>query len=315
MPRILLFIALAALFSTVGQASEQLTGIACRSVHLGYSAPESVLFYNEITVEESAPGTYFMVCGFGRGYFGIQQLADDRKVVLFSVWDPGSQNNPNSVPEERRVKVLGQGEGVRVRRFGGEGTGGQSFYDYDWKVGETYRFVVSSRRDGERTVFTGYVYLPDEERWQQMATFSTLGKGQLIRGCYSFVEDFRRNRESTKQTRKANFGNGWVQTADGTWHSLAKARFTADGNKAVNIDAGKVEGDFFLATGGDITNEGTPLWDHMELEAKHFKQPEDLPDFKDLPEPAPEEKAAEEKQPEPPKTETPTETEPATPAE
>ncbi|HVJ69767.1 MAG TPA: DUF5077 domain-containing protein, partial [Caulifigura sp.] len=54
-------------------ADERLAGVACRSVHLGFSAMEPVAFYNEVTVQSSAPGTYFMVCGWSRGYFGIQE--------------------------------------------------------------------------------------------------------------------------------------------------------------------------------------------------------------------------------------------------
>ncbi len=52
------------------------TPVACRSVHLFYSAPEGLAFYNEVTVGQSAAGTYFMACGFDLGYFGIQQSAD-----------------------------------------------------------------------------------------------------------------------------------------------------------------------------------------------------------------------------------------------
>ena len=52
---------------------------------------------------------------------GIQ----DRKWVLFSIWDKTStDDNPNASPDDL-VKVLAHGEGVTVRRFGGEGTGGQ----------------------------------------------------------------------------------------------------------------------------------------------------------------------------------------------
>ena len=67
---------------------------ACRSVHLWYTGPEAIAFYNEVTVEKSAPGTYFMACGFGGGYFGIQELGNGKKVVLFSVWEPDIGNNP-----------------------------------------------------------------------------------------------------------------------------------------------------------------------------------------------------------------------------
>src|SRR5262249_353112 len=86
-------------------ADERLAGIACRSVHLGYPAGEGAAFYNELTVEKSAPGTYFVACGFNMGYFGIQELANGKKVVLFSVWDPGQQNDPKQVATDRQVKV------------------------------------------------------------------------------------------------------------------------------------------------------------------------------------------------------------------
>src|SRR5437879_3055372 len=59
-----------------------------RSVHLHYPAPAADAFYNELTVEKSVPGCYFMACGFGNGYFGIQEQSRGGKAVLFSVWDP-----------------------------------------------------------------------------------------------------------------------------------------------------------------------------------------------------------------------------------
>src|SRR5262249_31296271 len=61
---------------------------AARSVHLWWSAPEGSDFYNEARVEQSVPGSYFMACGWNTGYFGIQELGDGKKIVLFSVWDP-----------------------------------------------------------------------------------------------------------------------------------------------------------------------------------------------------------------------------------
>jgi len=60
------------------------------------------------------------------------------------VWDPGGQNNQASVPTERRVESLYSAKDVRVRRFGGEGTGAQSFFTYGWKIGQTYKFMVQA---------------------------------------------------------------------------------------------------------------------------------------------------------------------------
>ena len=251
------------LVGLTGRADERLKGIACRSVHLGFPAGEAVAFTNEVTVEKSADGTYFMVCGWGKGYFGMQELANGKKVILFSVWDPASGDNPKNVPEEKRVKLLYQGESVRVKRFGNEGTGGQSFFDYDWKIGQTYRFLVTARREGtERTAYAGYFYVPEKHEWKHLVTFSTLTKGELLRGCYSFIEDFRRNKISATKVRKARFTNGLVKLAKGDWVPLEKARFTADANPVLNIDAGPIHEGFFLATGGDTQNH-TKLCDIM----------------------------------------------------
>jgi hypothetical protein len=35
------------------------------------------VFYNELTVERSTPGSYFMACGFTGGYLGIQDLPEE----------------------------------------------------------------------------------------------------------------------------------------------------------------------------------------------------------------------------------------------
>ena len=122
---------------------------AARSVHLGYPAPDAVLFYNEMTVLESTPGSYFMAAGWNTGYFGIQELDNGRKVILFSVWDPTKGDDPSAVKQEERVECLHTPD-VRIRRFGGEGTGGQCMGSFDWKIGETHRFAVTAVADARR---------------------------------------------------------------------------------------------------------------------------------------------------------------------
>ncbi|HEY2910491.1 MAG TPA: DUF3472 domain-containing protein, partial [Gemmataceae bacterium] len=258
-------------------ADEKLKGIACRSVHLGYPAAEGVAFYNEVAVEKSADGTYFMVCGWSKGYFGMQELASGKKLLLFSVWDPAAGQDAKKVPEGKRVKLLHKGDGVRVGRFGNEGTGGQSFFDFNWKIGETYRFLVTAAADGpDRTAYAGYFYLPEKKAWKHLVTFSTLTKGERLRGCYSFIEDFRRNKVSATKERRATFGNGWIKTAKGEWLPLEKARFTADSNPVLNIDAGAKDQRFFLATGGEVTNATTRLRETM-TRTKGPASPTDLP--------------------------------------
>lgn len=263
-------------------ADEKLKGIACRSVHLGYTAEAGTAFYVEATVRHSAKGTYFCAIGFNSGYFGIQELANGKKLAIFSVWDPTTGNDPKTVPEEKRVKTLHQGEGVRVGRFGGEGTGGQSFFDFDWKNGDTYRFFVTCEPDGkDRVAFAGRLYLPEKKEWKHLVTFSTLTSKKTLGGYYSFVEDFRRNKISTTEVRSAEYGNAWVKSAkDGEWKPVTTARFTADSNPVTNIDAGltKSKALFFLTTGGETANTTTKLRDLITL-PKDAKPslPKDLP--------------------------------------
>lgn len=259
------------------RADEKLKDIACRSVHLGFPAPDGVAFYNEVTVEKSAVGSYFMVCGWDAGYFGMQELGNGKKLLLFSVWD-SEKNDPNAVAEEQRVKLLQRDEKMRIGRFGGEGSGGQSFFDYDWKIGETYRFMVTAKIADQRTEYSGYFFVPEDKAWKHLVTFSTITRGRPLRGYYSFIEDFKRDRVSATKPRTAYFGPGWVQAQNGEWSPLVRARFTADSNPVTNINAGVKDERFFLATGGETENSGTRLKDFATLpEAAHRKAPADLP--------------------------------------
>jgi len=247
---------------------------AARSVHLAYQAPDAALYYNEVTVEQSQKGSYFCVCGFNHGYFGIQERNDD-KVVIFSVWDPGRQDNPNAVEEDRRVQMLYKDDAVKTGRFGGEGTGGQSFLTYDWKAGQTYKFLVAARNSDDRTEYAAYFYLNEESRWKHLVTFSTITGGDALKGYYAFIEDFRRDVKSVSEVRRARFTNGWIKTGQGQWMPLTRARFTADGNPLMTIDAGAVEGGFFLQTGGPTVNQ-TPLWSTMDRLPQGITVPEEF---------------------------------------
>jgi hypothetical protein len=256
------------------RADERLEGVACRSVHLSYTAPEGVAFYNDVTVDRSAPGTYFCACGWDKGYFGIQELGNGKKLVIFSVWD-SEQNNPKSVAEDRRVKLLHKDEKVRTGRFGGEGTGGQSFLDYDWKPGLTYRFLLSAKVNGDRTEYSGFFRAADEPAWKHLVTFSTLTGGKNLGGYYSFVEDFKRDKVSATKVRTARYGTAWVKTVKGGWEAVTKAKFTADRNPVTNINAGVKDGRFFLATGGETTNADTKLNESMQLPPDDKRTPPD----------------------------------------
>lgn len=232
---------------------------AARSVHLGYSGPPGHLFYVEMIIDQSVNGSYFMACGWNTGYFGLQQLnSETNKVVIFSVWDPTKGDNPNAVQTQDRVEVLHAGAGVRIKRFGGEGTGGQCMAPFAWRIGETNRFAIQAETNDLKTAYTAWVFDRGSNGWRKLATFRTRTGGKPLRGYYSFVEDFRRDYRSANEVRRARFGAGWVRGTEGDWKPLTRARFTASGAKweaKENINAGAQGGWFYLATGGETKRQ------------------------------------------------------------
>lgn len=251
------YCALLALSATIAtpaiSAAEPVALRAARSVHLSYPSPAATFFYNEVVVERSVNGSYFMACGWNTGYFGIQQLdRPDDKVVLFSVWDPTKGDDPAAVSTEDKVEVLYQAPDVRIKRFGGEGTGGQCMWKHKWLVDETNCFLIGAESEGGKHAYTAWFWT--ERAWKKLATFRTRTAAPM-KGFYSFIEDFRRDGKSVFDSRRARFGNGWVRALDGKYLALASARFTASNaewESKENIDAGVEQGEFFLETGGQI---------------------------------------------------------------
>jgi Domain of unknown function (DUF3472)/Domain of unknown function (DUF5077) len=270
------------LFVLLGLAAASLQGAeptAACSIHFGWPAPASMWFYNEATVRESTPGSYFMVCGWNTGYFGIQELGDGRKVAIFSVWDPAKGDNPENVPLEQRVEVLHEGKGVEVSRFGGEGTGGKSMTRFNWKMGEKVRCIVQAKVEGEKTAYAGWLYQPAQREWKHLVTFRVKTGGKQLSGLYSFVEDFRRDTKSVKEERRCEFGNGWVRTVDGGLQAITEGRFTCSRakNEAQDlINAGQAESALFLANGGKVKRVAE-VGSTLKLPVVSSAPPQDLP--------------------------------------
>jgi hypothetical protein len=251
------------------------------SVHLGYPIPADakvVAFTNEVTVKTDPIWSYYMACGFRRGYFGIQVNSPTERRIIFSIWDSGNEGVDRSkVAPTDRVQLMAKGPGVVASDFGNEGTGGHSHLVYPWKTGATYRFLVTARPDGTHTLYSGYFFFPERKAWGLIASFRAPKDGDTLRGLYSFNEDFAGG--NGQKRRLAEFGPQWIETADGKWTELLTARFTHDATgKADRTDyaagVGK-DGRFTLSNGGFV---GMPirLGDTFARPATH-KPPTDLP--------------------------------------
>ena len=228
------------------------------SVHLAYPVPKGTEvngFYCEMTGIDDPVHSYYMACGWHRGYFGMQVNSDTERRIIFSVWDSGNEGvDRKKVADVDRVQLLAKGEEVHSGSFGNEGTGGHSHLKFQWKTGDKQRFFVTAEPvDKTFTVFTGYYFRPDLNKWMLISSWKAPKEGGYLRGLYSFSENFVGRNGHLR--RKALYGNQWLQTSDGKWLEQVEAKFSHDGTgKEDRLDRsmGLEGGQFFLSHGGFV---------------------------------------------------------------
>jgi len=225
------------------------------SVHLMYPVPDGAdveAFYCEVTAVEDPTTTFYMACGWHRGYFGMQVNSPTERRIIFSVWDSGNETQDRKkVGDENRVKLIGKGEGVFTGDFGNEGTGGHSHLKTMWKTGEKQRFVVTAKPIDKATVFSGYWFQPEQQKWMLISSWKAPKEGGWMRGVHSFSENF--GGSNGHLLRKARYGNQWIRTPDGKWMELTTAKFSHDPTgRTDRFDRfmGVENGEFFLSHGG-----------------------------------------------------------------
>lgn len=228
------------------------------SVHLVYPVDRDTnvaAFYCEMTGLEDPIWTYYMACGWHRGYFGMQVNSPNERRIIFSVWDSGNEAiDRDKVVDENRVTLVAKGEGVYTGDFGNEGTGGHSHLKFMWKTGQKQRFIVTAEpTDETHTIYSGYYFRPDKKEWMLISRWKAPKEGGYLRRLYSFSENF--GGANGHLLRKALYGNQWIRTADGKWIELTTATFSHDPTgKADRVDRfmGVEDGQFFLSHGGFV---------------------------------------------------------------
>jgi hypothetical protein len=173
--------------------------------------------------------------------------------ILFSVWSPYETDDPSTIPDEDRVKLIRKGEGVTVNDFGNEGSGGQSYLIYKWITGNTYKFLNRVRPIGDGySEYTAYFYAPELGKWRLIAQWKRPKIQTYYTGMYSFLENF--SPAMGYLTRKVYYRNQWAYTTAGQWVELTDGKFTTDGtgNGGYRMDykGGLEGGGFFLQNCG-----------------------------------------------------------------
>jgi hypothetical protein len=226
------------------------------SVHLNYSVPAGTnvaAFYCEVTAVTDPVHTFYMACGWHRGYFGMQVNSPTERRIIFSVWDSANEGvDRRKVAEADRVHLVAKGENVNASDFGNEGTGGHSHLKFNWKTGETQRFLVTAQPTNQTfTIYSGYYFHPERQAWMLISSWRAPKDGGWLRRLHSFSENFVGNNGQLQ--RKARYGNQWVHTDGGEWLELTNARFSHDSTgRSDRLDRfmGVEDGLFFLSHGG-----------------------------------------------------------------
>ncbi|KAI3382079.1 hypothetical protein SNEBB_008076 [Seison nebaliae] len=228
-----------------------------RSVHLWWkTSGQADVYYNEIQPTHVDTGTYYCALGFSGGYGGAQQSRNGNRILIFSVWDPGNQDDPNSVSEDQKVKVLYGHPQAEVSRFGNEGTGAKCKMPWHWNENEKIPMLVHAQQGEEGMRYTGYAYNIYDQQWVCLAQYESKVNNKLMTGLYSFVEDFKRNYRSVGEIRAAYFGPVWTRV-NGQWEEVDTCTFSADNTPLNNINATTSECGtcFHLCTGGNTEQQ------------------------------------------------------------
>lgn len=250
------------------------------SVHLKYTMPDEDIewLYNEVTVPQDGEvmSSYYMADGFQEGYFGMQYNSPERRNILFSVWSPFDTQDPKEIPDSLKIKLLRQGKDVHIGEFGNEGSGGQSYLNYPWKAGETYKFLMQVRPDGKgNTSYTAYFYATDDDEWRLIASFLRPQTDTWYKHAHSFLENF--DPEQGYLSREVYFGNQWVRSKDGKWTPLSEASFsndaTAKARVRVDYQGGQTNDNRYYLKMGGFFNDSVPYGTKFHI-LPTGKQPE-----------------------------------------
>lgn len=239
------------------------------STHLVFETPTDDIewVYSEIEIDQNQDviGSYFMANGFGEGYFGIQVNSESERRILFSIWSPFKTDDPKSIPDDQKIRLLKKGDGVTTGEFGNEGSGGQSYKVFNWKAQTRYGFLTRVKPNADNTTdYTSYFFDPETNKWHLIASFGRPQTNTYVTRPYSFLENFIPNTGAL--SRRGGFYNQWMRDSKGNWHEITEAKFSADATarKDARLDysGGLANHGFYLKNCGftdDFTLIGTKL--------------------------------------------------------
>jgi len=211
------------------------------SLWLSYlNAPEN--YYDmvmiDFEVDSTALYTYYASMCWNNGYCGVQRGgAGFYKHVHYSLWDPEGMSS----------EVIWHDYNVVVRRFGGEGTGWKTMWNFRWKEHQRYRLAVKCRVS-DSTDYDAWFYDFEKNKWKHLAILR-----YPLRQYFTFLTSFLEDWAGTPENYRSYylFNARARMASDSSWFDFSQARYNINGNNP-NCDGRVVNNKFFLETGGTI---------------------------------------------------------------
>lgn len=206
------------------------------------SAKENIIgFYSNITVPAGSdmPGVYYRACAFRKGHCGLAVNPAGERFAFFNIVDRNG------------VHPLAQGNEVLEQEYNRDTFSGYSYWNYNWKPGETYRFYMTAVVDSaaQTTDYTAYFFTPQLQQWKLIAAYRTKGINYLTE-LYSASDIIAP--EQNRPVQQVYFGNLWMQNEKRDWMELSKAGFVDQYAGSGIMDAGTKDSSFYLLSGSTI---------------------------------------------------------------
>ena len=142
---------------------------------------------------------------------------------FFSVWSPFDTDDPNSIPEDQKVRLLKRAGRV-YRRIWKRRFRRQSYLHYPWRAGVTYRFLLRVPSAVTIPIIPpGFTHLKPV-----MAAHCQLSRPQTDTYLVALFLSRKFHSRNRTTSRYARYSNQWVCDTRGQWHELTRAHFTAD---------------------------------------------------------------------------------------
>jgi len=184
-------------------------------------------FYSESTIVEGDTSTEFVPLNFNGCLLRVSSGEGKNKVIIFNV-DNNFSNDPKKIPETHKTLLISKGENVSVYEFGTESfVINRGELKYNWKIGETYKFLVKIKPDGKGNIdYTAWFQPSNEKEWKLIVSFKKQ-KTELDpkSNLYSFLENA--NPKYGHLTRKVKHENLWVRTKNENWIPITEANFNS----------------------------------------------------------------------------------------